>query len=304
MMALQVYYDTRFAPITFDYSNFLVSAEAYRESIQIPKISLHIVAPSFRNISPRDAKFMNDEKLWRVNHILMRLPNLIPSISQITLHKTPPESLLYPTYPSKYPPRTPEESRKVVPYLMNRVNKFFGLGCNVQPFTSSNYAKKIIKDFIGDKPYFTISLRTSHFQTERNSSLDEWYKVYKTLKKNNFNVFVIPDFEDVLSDNQARKYDWDLVEFASFELDLRLALYQNALDNLCVNNGTSTITYYSNSPVKMFKIVVDGIHTTSEEHLMLSTGVAKGESPPFCKPNQKWVWQEDTFENIMASLKV
>ena len=303
MMALQAYYDTRFAPITFDYANFLVCAEAYRQSIKLPRINLHIVASSFRDISVRDVKFMSDEKLWRVNHILMRIPNLIPSISQITLYKTPPETISYPTFPSTYPPRTPEESLTVTPYLMDRVSKFHNLGCNVQPFTASNHAKKLIKDFTGDKPYFTISLRTSHFQVARNSRLEEWYKVYSALKESKFNVFVIPDFEDVLTNNEARKYDWKLAEFAAFELDLRLALYENAIDNLCVSNGTSTVAYYSSSPVKMFKILVDGINSTSEKALMYSAGVAKGTSPSFYKENQKWIWKDDTFENIMETLK-
>ena len=43
MMALQAYYDTRYAPITFDYANFLVCAEAYRQSINLPRINLHVV---------------------------------------------------------------------------------------------------------------------------------------------------------------------------------------------------------------------------------------------------------------------
>ncbi len=303
MMALQAYYDTRYAPITFDYANFLVCAEAYRQSINLPRINLHVVASSFRDISVRDVKFMNDEKFWRVNHILMRIPNLIPSISQVTLYKTPPETLFYPTFPSTYPPRTPEESLSVTPYLMDRVSKFHNLGCNVRPFKASNHARKLVKDFTSDKPYFTISLRTSNFQIERNSNLEEWYKVYSALKESSFNVFVIPDFEDILTKNEAKKYDWKLVEFAAFELDLRLALYENAIDNLCVSNGTSVIAFYSNSPVKMFKIVVDGITATSEKSLKYSSGVARGNAPSFCKDNQKWIWEDDTFENIMATLK-
>ena len=53
----------------------------------------------------------------------------------------------------------------------------------------------------------------------------------------------------------------------------------------------------------MFKIVVDGITATSEKSLKYSSGVARGNAPSFCKDNQKWIWEDDTFENIMATLK-
>ena len=177
MQELHVYYDTRFAPVTFDYSNFLVSAEAYRQSIQIPQISLNIVSPSYRSISHRDTVIDDPEKKWRVNHILSRLPILLPTISKINIHSVIPETISLPTFPTGYPPRSAEESAKVTPYLMNSVNKYYGLGCNVQPFDSSNHAKKLANEITSGNPYFTISLRTSKFQKARNSNLEEWYKV-------------------------------------------------------------------------------------------------------------------------------
>jgi hypothetical protein len=187
---------------------------------------------------------------------------------------------------------------------MKHVNTYYGLGCKVQPFQPSAYAAEQIKRRIGEDPYYTISLRTSHFQKARNSNLSEWYKAYEILIKKGHKVIVIPDFEDAMAERVSWEFNWELAEYATFELDLRMALYENAIDNLCVNNGVAAILYYSSAPLKMFKMLVDGISTTTEKHLKTHTNLSKGESPIFCNQRQKWVWELDTVSNILNQINI
>lgn len=304
MACLHAYYDTRYSPITFDYANFLVCADAYRQSLEFSNIHLHIVAPDFRSATPRDIALDIGEKSWRVSHILSRLPILMPSVTDITINREPPDSVFCHSFPDLYPPRSLSERIKVTPYSMKHVNSYYGLGCKVQPFQPSAYAAEQIKRRIGEDPYYTISLRTSHFQKARNSNLNEWYKAYEALIKKGHKVIVIPDFEDAMSERVSWEFKWELAEYATFELDLRMALYENAIDNLCVNNGVAAILYYSSAPLKMFKMLVDGISTTTEKHLKTHTDLSKGESPVFCNQRQKWVWELDTASNILNQINI
>lgn len=298
---LHVHYDTRMGPITFDFSNFLACADANRQRINAKSIHLNIIAPRYRDISPRDKNTSASEKEWRVKHILMRLANLVPSIKHLTLHWETPTSVKTPRFPEWYPP-PPGPIDKFMPYQVRNVNFLHANGFDVQPYQSSEFARKIVQQVIGDRPYYTISLRTTPFATDRNSKLGEWFKVYNDLCGRGHAVYVIPDFEDAVKSRQAFQHDWRLLDFATYDPDLRLALYEGAIDNLCVNGGISTIMAYSKSPMKMFKIVTEGEVDTSPKKLFQTCEVMPGHSPPYFKQNQKWVWQDDTAENILRCL--
>lgn len=300
MSHLHVYYDTRYGPVTFDYAIFLVCAESYRQRIGLANIDLHIVSPDFRQISDRDKYLSKEEKNWRVNHIHMRLPNLLPTVSRLSMCKDVPTEIHLPTYPPNYPPRSKNESTP--PYTLKEVAKNFLRGCDVQPFQASPKALEMVSNFTGTNDYCTISLRTTKFQETRNSKLDEWYEVYKYLKSKGLNVFVIPDFEDMTAARTAYNYDWAIAEFATHELDLRLALYSGAADNLCVNNGIAHIMSFAKTPFKMFQMVTEGIQTASASFIKKVSGIGDGESPIYFQPNQRWVWKSDTAQNIIEEL--
>lgn len=302
MSHLHVYYDTRYGPVTFDYAIFLVCAESYRQLLGIPQIALHIVNPDYRQISDRDIYMSEEEKSWRVKHIHMRLPNLLPTISRLSMRKDVPNEIHLPTYPPTYPPRSKKESTP--PYTLKEVAKSFLRGCDVQPFEASPKALEMVSNFTGSDDYYTISLRTTEFQAARNSKLDEWYEVYKHLKSKGLNVFVIPDFEDMTAARTAYSYDWTIAEFATHELDLRLALYSRAVDNLCVNNGIAHIMSFAKTPFKMFQMVTEGIHTTSADFIKKVAGIGDGESPIYFQSNQRWVWKSDTAQHIIDELNL
>jgi hypothetical protein len=304
MQFLNVYYDMRIGPVTFDYANFLICAEGYRQSTGLQAIRLNLVAPGFRKMSPRDVALDDAEKLWRLNHILMRLPSLLPSVSRISLQYDIPETINYPIYPIHYVPMGQGQAVKPPPYLGVHVNEFHAAGRDVQPFRATDRARKLVGDITQGRRYLTISLRTSAFQPERNANLDEWFKVYAALTGRGFDVYVIPDFEDALTVRAACKFDWKIADFATYELDLRMALYERAVDNLCVNNGIATLLWYSKAPLKMFKMLTGGVGTTTPEFIKDAWGVEFGESPKFLQSHQKWVWLDDNAENILGGLSL
>jgi hypothetical protein len=150
----------------------------------------------------------------------------------------------------------------------------------------------------------TISLRTSQFQAVRNSNLKAWYKLSLLYKEKGIRVLVIPDFEDCFNERLAWKYDWDVVDFAAHDLDLRLALYEDASDNFTVNNGVVTTLFYSKCSFKMFNVGVPALQTTNEKFISKHWQVEFGKTPRIFQENQEWIWQEDTLENLIAYIDV
>lgn len=301
-MPLHVYYDTRMAPVTFDFAVFLVNAEVYRQSIGVTSSYVYIVAPGFREKTERDTITELEEKEWRVRHILRPLPNLIPSVYRVSVLSDTFNQISYPVFPAAYPP--PPGHDVAVPYLPNTMEKLHGAGHDVQPFSATPYAKHLVRSVTMGHEYVTITLRTSKFQPERNSSLRNWYEVYKELTRQGLKVWVLPDFEDIFASREAYKFDWPIAHFAVSDLDLRLALYEDAKDNLFVSNGIGAILTFSKCPFKMFKVCNEAFTATNKKYFAKQWNIGPGESPAFFQENQKWLWLDDDVQDIMGELAV
>lgn len=296
-MPLNVYYDTRYNPVTFDFSYFLVNADVYRQSTPATSISLHIVAADYRIASLRDQAYEISEKRWRVQHIIGQVPRLLPTVVNISFHYDLPKNVVSPSFPPNYPENYAEglSSYYYPKYFLHGYDQ----GAKVQPFKASEHAKHLVRNFTRGHEYITVSLRTSRFQTARNSNLTAWYKFSQAVKASGRRVLVIPDFEDVFHERLAWKYDWDIVDFASHDLDLRLALYEDAEDNFVINNGVASLLWFSNCPFKMFKLVTPQIWATSKKYLKTSWEIEPGNTPRIFGEHQKWLWDDDSVENLM-----
>ena len=301
-MNLNTYYDLKYGPCTFDFATYLVLANAVRQSIKHESMSVTIVCDRFRKKTYRDHKLLETHKDWRVKHILSRLPFLIPQVSNLDMVKKPLEEIKFPAFPGGYPPH-PQDTTWTMPYGFKLLKNYFGnKEINLRPFRSSEGAKDLINTVFNDN-VITITLRTSKFEPLRNSNLSEWYKVYLELKKMKFRPIVIPDFDDYMGDQDFAKYDWEIYAPAVMDIDLRLALYEKSADNLCINNGTSTLLIFSDCRYHMFKIITEEGSATSPSWLKNQIGIDINESPKFSTTDQQWIWKNDDAINVLKHLE-
>ena len=301
-MKLNVYYDLKYCPITFDFTSFLVTSNAIRQSIGYKTMGVTIVCDGFRKQSPRDLETTIEQKRWRVSHILSKLPFLIPEVDSVTVTDSPLSGLQFPAFPGGYPPAPGEDFQ--FPYLVNQFIQFYNTDINLRPFKSSEGAKKLINNLFDDN-VITISLRNSKFVPERNSNLDEWYKVYQELKKKKFRPIVIPCFDDYMGDKTFANYDWEIFNPAMMDVDLRLALHEKAFDNLCINNGSTTLLILSNCRYKYFKFVTEGIKNTQPSHHKATFGINPGENHAFAmESGQDLFWETDNADVILKALNL
>ena len=297
---LNVYYDTKFAPITFDFATYLVVADCYRQFNKIDYISLNIMFKNFRKRTERELIYNEDEMNWRVKHILLNVSHLLPSVKQIEYSKFNISSLKFPFFPPNYPPRR-QDPPYVIPYLAKELFYFKDKNINIKPFHSTKQASYFISNIISSQKIITITLRSSSVQEERNSILEEWYKFYKFLISRDYKVLVIPDFEDFMTKKSFSKYDWEVFYPAIFDLDLRLALYENSHDNYIVSNGIAQILIHSNAPYKLFKPIVSTINQTTIEWYKDNLKINPGDNFWWANNNQYIFWDIDYFDNLINS---
>jgi hypothetical protein len=85
---------------------------------------------------------------------------------------------------------------------------------------------------------------------------------------------------------------------------MRAALYEQAKANLFVSNGPNTLALFGERPWLDFvqmeppeSVYYANTPLFWETHV----GVKVGEQLPWSKPNQRIVWQSDTYENIRTA---
>ena len=301
-MKLNIYYDLKFAPTTTDFGSYLVLCNAVRQSMGAESMGVTIVADQFREVSPREKQTPKREMRFRVSHLLSKLPFLIPEVDSLDITSAPLTDIKLPAFPGGYPGH-PQDLRQI-PYHHKNLHSFYGQeGINLRPFRSSEQAKFFIDNLFGDD-VITISLRASHFKTERNSNLDEWYKVYQELKRLKFRPIVMPDFDDCMRDRLFTKYDWEIFEPAAFELDLRLALQEKAINNLGINHGVGVPLIHSDCPYILFKWTTESVNATSVAQHKINYQMDYGDSFKWAAPNQRLIWEADDANIILKELNL
>ena len=299
---LHVYYDMKYAPATFNFSVFLVLANIVRQINGHESMGINIVAENYRKKTARELSRPEAEMKFRVAHIISKLHLLIPEISSFDITTIPLTEIKRPKFPFNYPP-SDDDSIKI-PYSDSFLHEFYGKeGINFRPFRATEQAKFFVNNLFGDN-VITIQLRTSINLGVRNSNLDEWYKVYQELKRLKFRPVVIPDFDDYMMDKHYAKYDWEVFLPAVFDIDLRLALQEKAVNNLAVNNGSGIPMAHSDCPYYMFKWCTESVKSTSAKLHKFHFLMDYGDSFKWAGPNQHNIWETDDADIILKALNL
>ena len=298
-MRLNVYYDLKYAPASFNFSAYLVLANAVRQKMGAELMRVIIVAEKFRKRTAREQERPETEMQFKVEQIFTKVAFLIPEVDRVDITSAPLSEVQLPAFPGGYP--GPEDNLKQIPYGDGYLHQFYGQkDINLRPYKASEQAKFFVDNLFEDN-LITIQLRTSYNLSSRNSNLDEWYKVYQELKRLKYRPIVIPDMEDCLTNKLYSKYDWEIFEVAAFDHDLRLAVAEKAITNLCINHGAICPMVYSDCSYNIFKWTSKTINTTTKSHKKLFL-MDYGDNFKWAGPNQHLIWEADDADIILETL--
>lgn len=269
---LTAVYDLGVSPPSYDFISFLVEAERYRVANNFDVLDVAFQPGpmhGFRSDDlPPDAA-TREGMLWRV---CVGISRLLPSVRNVAVLRTR-MNIPGDVFPVGWSSESPVSHYGTV-YLKG----------GEPMLRASEAARKWAEK---TSPYATITLRHSSYWPTRNSNFLEWKKVAEWLKGNGIESVFIPDTEASGTP-------------ASFDVDLRAALYEGAVINLGVANGPMYLLPYLKARYLIFNIG-DGSTLTSSTEFLLSHGVTRGDETAF-GGNGKAIWLPDTFENIVAQL--
>lgn len=231
-------YDLNASPVTHDFVNFLARAEYSRRAQGASAMDICFV-PGDRQYSLRDKFYTSERKLWRVDDLLVPMARLVPSVRNVTFG------------PGRQELSYANPGRPVPPI-----------------FEAPPLARQVVKKLFPDNTV-TITLRQSDFEPSRNSNQFELELIAEWLDANGFFPVFIPDPEaDMRGAHKPTGYTEYLA--ASYNLALRLALWERAKLNLFTNGGSMVMALYSNVPVMSFKMYVADVACCQKAHLEAS----------------------------------
>lgn len=139
----------------------------------------------------------------------------------------------------------------------------------------------------------TITLRETNTTPHRNSNREQWLKFAEWLSDRGERVVFIPDTN---KSEQIGRFATD--REAAADLHKRMRLYEAAKCNLFVSNGPATLALFTDVPWMIFNRASDddpAFHNTARGWKVFA-GIEPGEQWPWCRPDQRIVWEDDTFE--------
>ena len=314
-MVLTCYYDLRYQSKNFDFAIFLAGANAHREQIKAIGLEIKIIYPDFEERANATNLYKENEELWKFQNIILKLPALLSTVVYVNLSKEIPELVSLPCYP----PPISEVKDNTLSYLnyseslKDKYKFFYSLGFLKKKFfeypeafkyfAATTDALRTIKEKYGEN-YITISLRTKIFQSLRNSNLQSWHAVCDYIASRGFQPIILPDFEDYFNAQSFKELHQPVAHEAMLDLNLRMALYENAKHNLAVSGGASPLLLCSKVPYSIFKWVVPGISSCSPEHHRNFNGLNFGEKVWFMRDSQSLLWTDDSIDFVMGHLKI
>lgn len=284
--AVVAFYDSEKCPLTYDFCHFAAMARGYAG-----KRPLHFVfVPKTDGTWSKPGKFDAGEEDFRQKHLVWPLVPLFDATYTVCLSRD--HAKQYEALGESYP----EGYRVDAPVFAFKIEE--AVKRPTTPPKPSVEALAYVQQWLSQfsKPVVCVTLRTSRYPT-RNSTIPAW--VEYACKRDDLDWVFIPDT------GTAGLPGWGDFPFktyvpASFDQDLRLAMYHSVKFNCFTSNGCGALVWFGDKPYAFFKSACDGYKTKEQ---WAAEGIPFGTQPPWVRQNQRWVWEDDTIENIGRTFK-
>jgi len=288
-------YDLGVFPTSFDLALFLLAAQGEALEVGCLRVRLLLVDGDHQGV-----RFEGDEyeilyppamRNWKVSHIIQVLPRLCPLVER-TVAIVPREELEL--YLERYPKvMLCDDYDGVYLRAWRALDRFRDqLG-----FRATPAAHHYLQNWLAsekpdpDKPLVCLTLRESRWSADRNTDLSVWAEMVRLLRKEGYWPVVVPDTEMIFNE---RGPEWQSASFcipAALDLELRMALYEEAYLNLFTNGGPAFLAIGSQNCRYLYTgITCEGEANESSLGRLRKLGVIPGLIPFRSGSYQRWLW--------------
>jgi uncharacterized Rossmann fold enzyme len=272
---LTAVWDLQLCPTSYDFACFLGEAERRRIAISAETINLIIQPGPLKGFRDDDLPPNLGSREGMLYRVIVGMARLLPSIRDIEV--------------LKYRRAVEADNLFPVDYRAHAPTIHYGhhYAQFATPVLRATAAAKQFVEHRYTKPYVTITLRESTHWPTRNSNRDAWERAAKWLTRHGYQVAWVPDAESP---------DANLF---SYDVDMRLALYEGAVVNLGINNGPTMMMPYTQARYILFKMVTEGITWTSRD-FHDKWGLKEGDQPG---GRGRFIFAPDDYDMIIPELE-
>lgn len=300
---LYFFYDLSVNALNYEYLIALGHADAEREKrglkrlhpVVVPQMKSHIFDWSRQSIREEGTSLESDN-YWFLHNVIVPSAALLASCSSMTLCGTRDEAktlgngINVSKFPPDYNPDCPTELDSI--RLLTNTEIYGGRGYG-QPFLSRSVSKAFINQWLTahgleKEKVIVITLRQNGLQKMRNSNFVAWNCFAEKIRKKGFvPVFVKDTYSDFEADELG---DYLVFHPASWNILLRMALYEIAYLNLTVNSGTVALCALNSNVRYLNFIYVSEEEYVGSKSYHETSGTPVGSQYPGSTPYQRWVW--------------
>ncbi len=301
---LYFFYDLEVCPITYDIASYMALAELDRRRLGLK--SIHVIIVPGRRLE-REAEDYDgvvgpEERQARIFDIVVPVIRLLPLCQGYTICASRElaaalhQALTKHTFPADYQPRFPTHPDG------RDVRRRAKLGEVVFPiFRATQGACHKISAFLDPRTQgrriVVITLREYGYMTARNSNYKNWIAFADGLDPYRYAVVFVRDTSRAMEPVPKDLSRHIVCESASLNVDLRMALYEQAYLNMAIMHGPMELCWYNDNCRYLVFLGVGTAPQTARDTL-IRNDFAIGSSLPFARTHQKIVWEQDNLPAI------
>lgn len=300
---LYFFYDLSANPVNYEFIVCLSHAEAERKLRRLRRIHLVVVSGFSRSILDLSRKSMSSmadsqesDNYWFINNVIVPSVALLKSCEAYTVCGDRNDALMVydnvatEIFPVGYDVSSPVEIDSIKNIASTSK---YGVGGYGMPLRSSKSSKLFVKQWFvsrGIPPERTvvITIRDYSLQSVRNSNISVWVKFSKKLVDMGFYpVFVKDTYTDFI-ESEVDKFN--VFHEASWNILLRMALYELVLLNVTVNTGPSVLCVLNDRVNYLIFMHMSDCGFVGSEEFHEGSGLCVGEQFPGSSEFQKVIW--------------
>lgn len=295
------FYDLQVCPITFDMVSYMAGAELERRRLGLDDIHV-VIVPGLNDGLRQETEAYEKavgraSRYWRLHNLAIPIIELFPACKGYTVcasrrHAALISSLIAKhVYPLNWRLRFPiQPQSRDARDAARRGEPIFPM--IKVPSQAAEYVERYISHKNLRRKLIVISLRQYAYMPGRNSKVETWLEFAHSLDPEEYSVLIVPDTEGAMEADIMETGNVRAIVAASWNVQLRAALYQRAWLNVAVVHGSMEACFYNHLARYLVFIQPDTAEETMTEAL-IAAGFELGQSLPFALPWQRWVWQPD-----------
>ena len=307
------YYDFTFVNANYDFIVFLIVA-AIKSKNKKARI-FFLFKKKFGNLRNKENnKFAESYQIIKFENIILKLCKLIKNFNPdiIILRNRSKAKKIYLTNKFNFPQYNLTKDGFIINprwvFYYGTLNRYYRR-FNFLPkiLGKKNYDQLVKKDLsrykINSNKLITLTLRRGTYQKERNSDLEATIKFAYFLKKKNFIVVILDDYEQVIENVDDIPQEFKIFDNAVLDLEYRVSHYENAKLNIIKDGGVPACMIVSEKinfllfkeviPIKAYATDISIVNNYHKLNI--------NDQYSFFNDSQKIIWKKDTYKNFLKA---